>query len=74
MGKYIFHKEPILGGGKAVCKNCGKTLFFYEDKTPLNNDLPSCPGVLVEIKCRNRECRQVNAIRLRLCGRQISFE
>lgn len=44
---------------KVPCKKCGKTLMFYQPAALLNSDC-----VVVEIKCRNRECKAVNEIKL----------
>lgn len=45
------------------CERCGKTLFFFAPAE--TRPYPAC--LLVEIKCRNRECQQIN--RLQLCHR-----
>ncbi len=47
---------------KVPCRKCGKTLFYYfpEAKKQENH----C--ITVEIKCRNRECKEVNQVKI--CG------
>lgn len=44
---------------KVSCKQCGKTLMFFK---PTGEKRFDC--VTVEIKCRNRECRAINEIKL----------
>ena len=47
---------------KVSCQRCGKTLFFFypEEKKPENE----C--ATIEIKCHNRECKEINQIKI--CG------
>jgi len=47
---------------KVPCRKCGKTLFFYYPDENKQDD--RC--ATVEIKCRNRECKGVN--RVKICG------
>ncbi|MCL5780817.1 MAG: hypothetical protein M1119_07935 [Firmicutes bacterium] len=49
---------------KVSCPKCGKTLMFYQ---PAANVNANC--VVVEIKCRNRECKAISKIKLcnRIC-------
>lgn len=62
------HKGPCISSGgmqRLSCKECGKTLMFFK---PSRTKRVDC--VTVEIKCRNRECRAINEIKLchRICG------
>lgn len=49
---------------KIPCKKCGKTMLFYQ---PAAGENAGC--IAIEIKCRNRECKAVNEIKLcnRIC-------
>lgn len=48
---------------KVPCKKCGKTLFFYVSDG--ENATSNC--ATVEIKCRNRECKELNLVKI--CGK-----
>jgi len=54
-------EETSLENGmhRVKCKRCGKTLMFVK---PSGTEQADC--AVVEIKCRNRECREVNRIKL----------
>lgn len=45
---------------RVPCQRCGKTLFFYyaEEK----KEESGC--ATIEIKCRNRECKEVNQVKI----------
>lgn len=55
-GKETMQKNELQ---KVRCKSCGKTLMFLRSPGKENNEC-----AVVEIKCRNRECRALNEIRL----------
>lgn len=44
---------------KITRKNCGKTLMFMK---PSDSEDSDC--VTIEIKCRNRECKALNEIKI----------
>ncbi len=47
---------------KVPCRKCGKTLFFCM----VENRQKENQCTTIEIKCRNRECKEVNTVKI--CG------
>lgn len=60
----ILMKNESIDLVKVVCQYCGKTLMYFK---PANKNKSDC--ITVEIKCKNRECRCINQIKLcnRIC-------